>query len=157
MPRKSKDPRWMISRLRGYARLMARRPNDEWQRQVDEQAVALAEGSLAPDRAYASRLWPESLRGGTNAALATFEHELRTLKSPSDEDVLDVVKRLVLVLNEISRQHFSAGLMGYETDEREQLCDYIDESLEEVGIGVEALAARQGIGRWEITDRWREW
>jgi hypothetical protein len=71
--------------------------------------------------------------------------------------VLDVVKRLVLALNEINRQHFSAGLMGYETDEREKLCDYIDESLEEAAISVEALAARQGVGRWEITDKWRDW
>jgi hypothetical protein len=70
----------MVSRFRVYARLMARRPNDEWQQQVDEQAAALAEGSLTPDDAYASRLWPESLRVGTDAALATFEHELRALK-----------------------------------------------------------------------------
>jgi hypothetical protein len=46
---------------------------------------------------------------------------------------------------------------GYETDEREELCDYIDALLSEYGIDVEALAARKNIGRWEITDTWRQW
>jgi hypothetical protein len=140
-----------------YARLVAMRPSEEWQRKVDEQAAELAQGALSPDDAYASNLWPESLRIGTDAALASFEDELRALKSASDEDVLALVQRVVLALNKINKQHGNAGLMGYETDEREELCDYIDASLEESGIDVAALEARNGIDRWQITGRWRDW
>ncbi|MET8249669.1 hypothetical protein ABZV31_38125 [Streptomyces sp. NPDC005202] len=43
---------------------------------------------------------------------------------------------------------------GYETDESEQP---IDQTLSEHGIDVPALAARNGIGRFEITDKWRDW
>ena len=136
---------------------MARRPSDKWQRQVEEQAAKLAQGSLSPGGAYASQLWPESLRVRTDKALATFEDGLQALVSPSDEDILGVVKRLVLALNTINQQHVHTGQVGYETDEREQLCDYIDASLSEAGVDLEALAARQGIGRWEVTDQWREW
>ncbi|BFO15286.1 hypothetical protein SHKM778_16740 [Streptomyces sp. KM77-8] len=53
-----------------------------------------------------------------------------------------------------------AGLVGVEAGdghEREQLCEYIDQTLSEHGIDVAALAARRGIDRAEITDSWRDW
>ena len=133
---------------------MARRPSDAWRRQVEEEAARLAQGALTPDQICAAKLWPESLLNSTDAALTGFEDNLRTLTSPSDEDVFDAVKSLILALNQINAQH---GGAGYETGEREELCDYIDASLSESGIDVEALAARKNIGRWEITDRWRQW
>jgi hypothetical protein len=102
-------------------------------------------------------LWPESLVASTDAALATFEEELSALSSASDDQIFDVVRRVVLLLNEINDQHVRAGKTGYETGEREELCEYIDVSLAECGIDVGALAARRGLGRWEITDEWRSW
>jgi hypothetical protein len=89
--------------------LVAGRPSDEWQRRVDEQAAEVAQGVLSPADAYAERLWPESLRVGTDAALARFEYGLRALNSPSDGDILDVVQRLVLALNAINKQHERAA------------------------------------------------
>jgi hypothetical protein len=136
---------------------VAERPSDEWQRRVDEQVTEVAQGLLSSADAYAERLWPKSLRTGTDSALASFEHELRALSSPADDDILDVVQSLVLALNEINQQHVRAGLTGYETDEREQLCDYIDASLEESGVDLAALEARNSIGRGGIADRWRDW
>lgn len=91
------------------------------------------EKSLGAGLSGWSRLW-----ASTDAALAAFEDELYALKSPSDSDVLDVVKDVVLALNEINEQHVNTGQTGYETDEREELCDYIDASLEESGIDVES-------------------
>jgi len=85
-------------------------------------------GELTPDQICAGRLWPESLLNSTDAALTGFEDNLRTLTSPSDEDVFDTVRHLVLALNQINAQH---GGAGYETGEREELCDYIDASLSE--------------------------
>ena len=136
---------------------MAERPSDEWQRKANEQVADIARGVLSPADAYAEQLWPRSLRIGTDAALATFERELHALRAPADADILDVVQRLVLTLNEINQQHVRAGLTGYETDEREQLCDYIDASLEDSGFDLAALEVRNGIGRGEIADRWRNW
>jgi hypothetical protein len=136
---------------------MARRPSDEWRRRVEEEAAELAQGSLSPDDAFASRLWPQSLRVTTNAALAAFEDELHALVSRSDENALDAVKRVVLALNKINELHIRAGHVGYETGEREELCDYINASLEESGIDVEALEARNGIERGEIALEWRDW
>jgi hypothetical protein len=133
---------------------MARRPSDAWRRRVEEEAAQLTQGALTPDQMCAAKLWPESLLNSTDAALMRFEDNLRTHTSPSDEDVFDTVRRLILTLNQINAQH---GGAGYETDEREELCDYIDASLSESGIDVEALAARSNIGRWEITDTWRQW
>jgi hypothetical protein len=141
-----------------YDRPVVRRPSDEWQRRVADEAAELAQGTLSPERAYASQLWPESLRISTDTALATFEDELHALVSPPDAEVLGVVQRLVLALNKINDQHVRSGQTGYETTEREELCDYIDASLEESGIDVAALETRHGIERRDgIAGQWRDW
>ncbi|MFF8196586.1 hypothetical protein ACF05L_38300 [Streptomyces bobili] len=90
----------------------------------------------------------------TDEALRTFESEVEALRGQGDEQVFDAIKRVVLVLNEINEDHDGAG---YETEEREQLCLYIDQTLTERGIDVSALAARRGISRTEITDDGRDW
>lgn len=46
---------------------------------------------------------------------------------------------------------------AFETDEREQLCLYIGETLAAQGVDVTALTARHGLGRYELTDQWRGW
>ncbi len=144
---------WTGRSLSNYARRVARRPGDEWRRRVDEQAAELARGSLSPADAYAARLWPESLRVGTDAALPGLSMSSARL----DADLLDVVQRLVLALNAINEQQERAGLIGVETGEREELCDYINASLEESGVDLVALEARNGIDRGEIAGRWRDW
>ena len=136
---------------------MVARPSDKWQQEVEEQAAALANGTLSPDRAYAAVLWPESLRVRTDAALAVFEHELQGLLPPSDADIFGLVQRLVVALNKVNEQHVRSGQIGYETGEREELCDYINASLAEAGIDVQALAARHGLSEYQITDQWRRW
>lgn len=136
---------------------MAVRPNEIWRKQVEEQAAEVARGVLSPGQAFALTLWPQSLLVSTDAALATFENELREHVSASDDQVLDVVRHVVLALNKINDEQVDEGKLGYETGEREELCEYIDATLAESGVDVDALAARRGIGRWEITDEWRKW
>ncbi|MFF5596643.1 hypothetical protein ACFY7K_33465 [Streptomyces althioticus] len=46
---------------------------------------------------------------------------------------------------------------AFRTDEREELCEYIDQSLTEHGVDVVALTARHGLGRYQLTDKWRQW
>lgn len=133
---------------------MAQRPTVRWREKVQNEATQLADGSLAEQDAYASALWPESLIVSTEAALASFEAELALLRVPTDVDAFDSVRRVVVRLNQINRDHDGAG---YETDEREALAAYIDAVLTEAGIDVAALAARRGLSRSEITDEWREW
>ncbi|WP_369260156.1 hypothetical protein [Streptomyces sp. R35] len=91
----------------------------------------------------------------TDAALQAFEGEVRALREPSDEAVFGTVEGVVLALNAIDGdgQHDGAGFC---TEEREQLCEYIDLTLSEHGVDVAALATRRGIDRSEITDRWRD-
>lgn len=141
----------------GYAPPVVKRPSDEWQRKVDEEATEAARGARAPTDVHAAVLWPESLRSGTDAALASFEAELAALKTSTDAAVLAAVESLVLALNKINEQHVNAGLMGYETDERDELCDYITESLRRFGIDVKGLEQRNGADPGDIAGRWRDW
>lgn len=101
-----------------------------------------------------AELFPEELLTATDAVLDTFEGELRGLGKASDEHVFAVVERVVLALNAVDEAHNGSA---FETDEREELCDYIDESLTEHGVDVVALTARHGLGRYQLTDRWRKW
>lgn len=131
---------------------MALRPSVTWREQVAEEAAEHAAGRC--DHMFIAELFPESLLADTDAALSAFEAELRFLDPTVDQDVFDIVERVVRDLNRINDQH---GGSAYETGEREQLCDYIDAALHEVRVDVEALAARHRLGRWEITDEWRRW
>jgi nucleotide-binding universal stress UspA family protein len=121
-----------------------------------ETAREVAAGTFAPQCAGVADLHPESLLRATDSALDAFEDEVRALREPSDEAVFGTVERVVLALNAIDGdgQH---GDAGFCTEEREQLCEYIDRTLSRHGVDVAVLAARRGIGRSEITDRWRDW
>ncbi|WP_033825691.1 hypothetical protein [Kitasatospora sp. MBT63] len=132
---------------------MADRPTVHWREGLAREARALAAGTLDPAEAYVSQLFPDSLLSRTDEVLAAFEAELGGWAGPSDGQVLGAVERVVLALNAVNDEHGG----GYETDERERLCDYIDASLAGAGVDVGALAGRHGLGRYEITDRWREW
>ncbi|MFF4382547.1 hypothetical protein [Kitasatospora sp. NPDC001547] len=134
---------------------MPERPTDVWRAHVAEEAAAVAAGTLDPESAYSAALFPASLLSVTDDALAAFEADVAALGgSPADDDVLGVVERVVLELNRVHEAHDEAA---YETEERELLCAYIDDSLLAAGVDVAALTERQGLGRHEITDRWREW
>lgn len=119
-------------------------------------AREVAAGRLAPECAGDTDLYPETLLRATDAVLEVFEDEVDALQEPSDEDVFGAVERVVLALNAIDGDGQHGGA-GFCTEEREQLCEYIDLTLSEHGVDVAALAARRGIDRSEITDRWRDW
>ncbi|WP_226028020.1 hypothetical protein [Streptomyces hyderabadensis] len=135
---------------------MAISPPENWRALVAQEARELAAGTLAPECAAMAELFPESLLKATDDALQAFEEDIRALREPSDEEVLGAVERVVLDLNAINEDDEHGGA-GFCTDEREQLCECIDQTLSEHGIDVAALAARRGIDRAEITDSWRDW
>ncbi|WP_327684452.1 hypothetical protein [Streptomyces sp. NBC_00467] len=114
----------------------------------------MAAGTLNAEDAFLAELYPGSLLDATVDALDAFESELRTLHGLSDHEVFEAVERVVLARNVINDQHDGAA---YETGEREELGDYIDQALTECGVDVPALTARHGMGRYEITDKWRDW
>ncbi|MEU5707833.1 hypothetical protein [Streptomyces flaveolus] len=99
-------------------------------------------------------LFPDELLSATDAVMDAFEAELLTLADGDDERVFALVEHVVLALNAVNEAHDECA---FETDEREQLCLYIDEALTEQGVDVAALTARQGLGRHELTDQWRDW
>jgi hypothetical protein len=115
--------------------------------------AAVAGGTLDPDEAFAANLWPESLITSTDSAFDNFEGVLTSLDVTNDTAVLDTIRDFVLVLNLISDRNYP----GYETGERDELCAYIETSLEEAGVDVDAHAARRGIPRDKITGDWRTW
>ncbi|WP_027343257.1 hypothetical protein [Hamadaea tsunoensis] len=132
---------------------MIERPTVEWRDSVREQRAALAAGTLAAEDAYAEELWPVTFTADVDAALDAYEAELRSLHDPDDAEILAAVERVVVDLNGIDER--SGGCI--ETDEREQLCAYIDRALEAQGIDVRALEERCGVERFELAGRWRDW
>ena len=64
------------------------------------------------------------------------------------------VEVLVVALNDINHD-FDYNVI--ETDEREELCAYIDGVIMLKCIDIDALATFNRCGRHELTDRWREW
>lgn len=133
---------------------MAERPTTNWRRGIAREAAELAAGTLDPDCACMVDLFPDELLSATDAVLDAFEAELPTLTEGDNEQVFAAVERVVLALNAVNEAHDECA---FETDEREQLCLYIDEALTEQGIDVAAVTANRGLGRHELTDQWRDW
>jgi hypothetical protein len=86
-------------------------------------------------------------------ALRAFETELAAVDVTSDEAVMAAVEHVVVALNGIDGTDGD----GFDTVDREELCDYIDHAVTRAGVDVEALARRQGIDPSALTDRWRDW
>ncbi|TQJ85238.1 hypothetical protein [Streptomyces sp. SLBN-31] len=133
---------------------MAVRPSEHWRRAIADEARAVAAGAMTPESASFLGVYSESFLADTDAALKTFEADVRGLTKPSDEQVFAMIERVVLALNTVNEQ---SETDTFDTDEREQLCLFIDAVLTEQGIDVEELAVRRGLSRYAITDRWRRW
>ncbi|MFI7492959.1 hypothetical protein ACIBXA_31765 [Micromonospora echinaurantiaca] len=133
---------------------MPERPTVGWRHHLEEQRAQLRAGTLRECEGWALEAYTDSFIAAADSALATFEQMLAQVDPQSDPAVLGAVQQVVLALNDINTNHNDAS---FDTDEREQLCEYIDEALVGAGIDTEALAARHGLKRWEITDRWRDW
>jgi hypothetical protein len=130
------------------------RPTTSWRHGIAEEAAEIAAGILDPECACMAELFPEELLTATDAVLDAFEDELAGLGEAGDEQVFAVVERVVLALDAVDEARDGSA---FETDEREELCDYIDQSLTEHGVDVVALTARHGLGRYQLTDKWRKW
>ncbi|MFF8378881.1 hypothetical protein ACF07V_22440 [Streptomyces sp. NPDC015661] len=128
-----------------------RRPTTSWREGIAREAEQLAVGALDPGCACMVDLYPDELLTATGTVLGSFDAEVAELDSAKDVQVFAVVERVVVALNAVDDVH-----SGYETDEREALCAYIDEALSEHGVDVAALTARHGLGRYELTDKWRD-
>lgn len=142
----------LLSQVRYTVRTMAKRPTTSWREGIASEAEQLSSGTLDPDCACMAELFPHELLVATDAALDSFDAELVGLSSDEDAKIFTAVERVVLALNAVDDVH-----CGYETGEREALCDYIDEALTEHGVDVVALTARRGLGRYQLTDQWRNW
>jgi len=118
------------------------------------EARAVADGTLSPDCASFLGVYSENFLEAVDAVLTAFETEARELGTASDAQILAVVERAVLALNRVNREATGGSI---DTDEREQICLFIDEVLTESGVNVGELAARHGVSRYAITDRWRQW
>ncbi|MFJ7044884.1 hypothetical protein ACIQVC_15930 [Streptomyces sp. NPDC101112] len=133
---------------------MAERPTESWRQDMAEEAEEIAAGTMDPECACMVGLYPEALLTAMDAVLDEFEGALPGLGAAADETVLAVVEHVVLALNAVNEAHEGAA---FQTDEREELCGYIDLSLTEHGVDVVALTARHGLGRYQLTDKWRKW
>jgi hypothetical protein len=133
---------------------MTERPTVQWRVYLEEQEAAVAAGTLDPgsDAAFALRLYPAAFTADVDAALTAFENQVDRAQLASDDEVWRLIERVVVSLNAVSERWELI-----ETDEREELCQYIDDVLSAAGADLPALAARSGIRRSEVTDQWREW
>ncbi|MEV0160291.1 hypothetical protein [Nonomuraea fuscirosea] len=133
---------------------MAKRPTDMWREHVAEEIAERAAGLRSVEDTNFAALYPEPFVVATERVLMSFEDEVHGIDSPSDEEVFAAIQKVVEGLNAVDAAHDDHD---YETIEREELCEFIDDVLSEAGIDLDALTARRGIKRFEITDEWREW
>jgi hypothetical protein len=139
--------------------LVMQRPTAVWRAEVAKDAAQLAAGTLRPEEAYAAQLWSDEMIRETDQVLDGFEADVAGLvehrwEPASDAEILEVVERTVVALNK-ANDGFEG--IGYETDERELLCEYIERVLVDAGINPVELALRHRMTDGDITGEWRRW
>ena len=67
---------------------------------------------------------------------------------------MGAVERTVTALNLLNTE-CSRSLI--ETDQREDICAFIEEVIIANGMDIDALAAQRNCTRHAITDEWRDW
>ncbi|MFG2045441.1 hypothetical protein [Dactylosporangium sp. NPDC048998] len=138
---------------------MVVRPTAVWRANVARDAANVAAGTLRPEDANAAILWSDDMIRETDKLLEWFEADVAGLvehrwEPATDAEILEVVERTVVALNAAND---SFEEIGYETDEREQLREYIERVLMEARIDPGALARRNGMLDDDITAEWRRW
>ncbi|MEH0450273.1 hypothetical protein QA811_43865 [Streptomyces sp. B21-102] len=107
---------------------MTERPSQYWRGEIAKEAGAIADGTLSPDCASFLGVYPEGFLEAVDAVLAIFEVEARELGAASDTQILAVVEQAVVALNRVNQEATGGSI---DTDEREQICLFIDEVLTE--------------------------
>ena len=125
---------------------MIERPTKRWSDEAAKEEAAIAAGTLDPDEAGTREFWPVEFRDAVDAVLDEYEAEVSRIDPSNDALLLAAVRHVVEQLNDVDDDH---GCI--ETGEREELGAYIDAVLTMVGVDIEALAARNNIGR-DLTD-----
>ncbi len=131
-------------------------PTESWREHKAEEKREFEAGTITADDCYMERLFPDAFVDCTERLLKEFVISVE-LCSASTADyplVMQNIETLVIALNKVN-EDFDHGVT--ETDEREELCAFIDEVILAKGIDIEALAASQSCGRHELTDQWRDW
>lgn len=127
-----------------------------WRERKAEERREFEAGEIAADECCLEQLFPDAFIDRTELLLKEFVAAIGQCSSSASDfpQVMRSVETLVVALNKVN-EDFDHGVI--ETDEREELCAFIDEVIVERGIDIEALAAAQNCGRHEITDQWRDW
>lgn len=131
-------------------------PTESWRERKAEERREFEEGTITADDCYMERLFPDAFVNRTERLLKEFVASVEQC-SPSAADfpqVMQSIEALVIALNKVN-EDFDHGVI--ETDEREELCAFIDKVIIAKGIDIDALAASQSCGRHELTDQWRDW
>ncbi|GAA3203944.1 hypothetical protein ACFO1B_42670 [Dactylosporangium siamense] len=143
---------WRQMRLRWVE--LAKRPSSEWREGIAEEARLVASGALEQDFAVTAKLFPPDLLQRFDDVFDAFERNVSELTVKSDTNVLAVIQAVVSMLNMLNDEYDSDAIA---TGERDVLCEYIDRTISESGVDLDALSARHGLVRDDLTDEWRTW
>jgi hypothetical protein len=111
-----------------FEELTRNKPTIEWKQRMDEDDDLFTAENL----------------NATNEVLDSYIYSLKELGgSPSEEEVLHCVKKVVISINELNDNYD----YFIETMEREELYEFITQAARIVGLESED----------DITEEWREW
>ena len=133
-----------------------RPPTECWNERKAEERRRLAAGEISEAECHKAQLFPDAFVERTDALLKEFVASTEQC-SPSESDfhlIMESIETLVVALNQVN-EDFDHSVI--ETDEREELCEFIDATVAARGVDLDKLAAFHGCGRHELTDQWRDW
>jgi hypothetical protein len=111
-------------------------------------------GEIDASECCMAELFPDEFINETEPLLQSLADRISDIDELDYPAVSDAIKTLVMALNQINEKFDQAVI---ETGEREQLCQFIEDVIEESAVDLGKYAVNFGCDSSEITDTWRDW
>jgi hypothetical protein len=127
-------------------------PTVRWREQRDEEQRELDSGKRSKKHAFFTRIHPDAFLIRMERILGELVQGVGNCEQSAAgfEPVMKAIQKCVEGVNAVNRDFDGSSI---ETDEREEICAFIDAVIVARGIDIEALAASQKCSRHELTDR----
>ena len=125
-----------------------------WRDEKADEKRRLEAGEIDASECCIEELFPDSFIDETEPLLRSFVECLSTVGESDYIAVSSAVESLVMALNRINEKFGHAVI---ETGEREQLCQFIEDVIDESAVDLDDFAKHCGCDKSDITDRWRNW
>lgn len=125
-----------------------------WREEKIEEQRMLRAGEIDSSECCMDELYSDAFVAKVELLLKSFVDQVNQLSVADVAFLGKHLKSLVIALNDVNEEYDHAVI---ETGEREQLCQFMEDVINDSKVDLEEFATHLGCEQDEVTDQWRDW